>query len=155
VGACLAIVAALIGARVVLHQINETRRNDEERRMRRATALRSVLTLGLIEIYDYVAACALIYAELLLTQFESQISSAGIQIPPLPDDLVKQFTDLIETLDPDHARPFIVLIRRLQIHHSHARDTQRRAASQNSILTRHNVVAYLVDSAEVYPGATN
>ncbi len=150
-GAALAVAAALIGAAVVLDQTATTRRLEECRRARRATALRAVLPLMLTELADYAARCAAINARLLARQSSSPIISPGLGFPSLPLDIVGQMTDLISASKPNHAKPLIILMRRLQIHHARMRDTQRRAwGKDGSILVRANVVHRVIDSAEVY-----
>ncbi len=136
-GAAFAIAAAFIGGAVVLHQTATTRRLEDVRRSRRAAALRAVLPLALSELCDYAARCAAISAELLAQPSSSPVKAPGLSVPSLPPGLVDQLTELIEASEPDHARPLIVLVRRVQIQHARMRDMQRRAGSQTgSILVR-------------------
>jgi hypothetical protein len=150
-GAAFAIAAALIGATVILHQTDTTRRLEDTRRTRRAAALRAVLPLALMELSDYAARCAELHAELLAQPKTRPIRATSLLFPPLPDGLVGQLIELIETIEQDHARPLIVLVRRLQIHQARTRDTQRRAASQlGNVLVWSNVVGRVIDAVEIY-----
>jgi hypothetical protein len=64
---------------------------------------------------------------------------------------VRGITELIEATEPEHARPLIVLIRRLQIHHARVRDIQRRANDKSgSILLWTNVVGSMIGAAEIH-----
>lgn len=150
-GAAFAVAAAILGATVILHQTATTERLETTRRKRRAAALRAAFPLALMELADYAANCAAIHAGLLAQPKTSPIRAPNLQFPPLPDGLVRHLTELIEATESDHARPLTVLLRRLQIHHARARDTQRRAADQDgNILTWHNVVRRVIDAAEIY-----
>jgi len=150
-GAAFAIAAALIGAAVVLDQTATTRGLEEMRRARRATALRAVLPLVLTELTDYAACCAAINARLLAQLSSSAITDPDLEFPALPAKMADRLTDLIEASELNHARPLIVLSKRVQIHHARMRDTRRRATSKDgSILVRANVVHRVIDSAEIY-----
>ena len=151
IGAAFAIAAALLGAAVILHQTATARRLEEKRRERRVAALRAVLPLALMQLSDYAASGAKIHAALLGQPKTQRIKASGLQFPSLPDELVSRLTELIEATDSDRARPLIILVRRLQIHHARARDTQMRStAQQGSILVRTNVVGRVIDAAEIY-----
>jgi hypothetical protein len=150
-GAAFAVAAALIGASVVLHQTATTRRLEETRRERRAAALRAVLPMALTELGDYAVRCAEISATLLTQPNGERIEDPGLRFPPLPAGLVDRLTELIEASEPDHARPLIVLLRRVQIQHARLRETERRASGQGgSILVRARVVGCVIDAAEIY-----
>jgi hypothetical protein len=101
-GAAFAIAAAGVGARVILDQTATTRRLDERRRERRATALRAVLPLDLMELTDYTSKCAAIYGDLLARPNQFNIHAPDLPFPPLPEGLASRLTELIEATDPDH-----------------------------------------------------
>ncbi len=150
-GAMIALVAAVIGAAVVLHQTGTTRRQAETRLMRRAEALRAVLPLALAELSDYTASCAAIYAGLLAQPNSLPITTADLHFPPLPAGLADHLTQLIEVSDPAHAMALITLARRVQIHHSRAEDAAMRLGNRNGLIfVRANVVSNLIGAAEIY-----
>lgn len=115
-GDAFALAAALIGAAVVLDQTATTRRLEEIRRARRATALRAVLPLMLTEISDYASRCAGINARLLAQPSNTAIrENRDLGFPDLPAGVVDRLIDLIEASERDHARPLIILAKRVQI----------------------------------------
>ncbi len=150
-GAVFAIAAAVIGATAILHQTETTRQREEKRRERRAAALRAVLPLALTELSDYAARCATICAEWLVQSRAQGGSALAFQFPALPTGLVDTLIELIEAIESDHARPLVVLLRRLQIQHARARDIQQRVTGQHGkILLRNNVVGGVIDAAEIH-----
>jgi hypothetical protein len=166
-GAAFALAAALIGAIAIVRQTEATERRAEERRQRRATALRAVLPLLLSELNDYAASCANIFAQVLESNEDAPwtwptgkaapgsttfATGVPVMIPPLPSGLVGQLIDLIETIPPDHARPLVTLVKRVQIQHSRALALQQRILSprQGQMVVRSNVLACLIDAIEVH-----
>ncbi len=162
-GAAFALVAALIGAAVILHQTDAStagafrqtsamQRSETERRERRATALRAVLPLALTELADYAANCAEIEMRLLAEMSNSEIIYvAGLMFPPLPIGLVAWMTEMIEVSEPTHGRPLITLVRQVQINHARVRALQTEASeSGKGILFRNNLVGRVIDAAEIY-----
>jgi hypothetical protein len=151
VGAIFAIIAAGIAATVVLLQISAERRLDETRRLRRASALRAVLPLALTELSDYATNCARTLATLLQQPNSLSANLAGKQFPPLPAGLVGRLMEFIEVSEPNHARPLIVLAKRVQIQHARIRDTQQGMTNQHgSILYQPNLSGRLIDTAEIF-----
>ena len=176
-GAALAVAAALIGASAVVRQTAATDRRADERRERRASALRAVLPLMLAELSDYAARCAEIFGETLRNAderegvaklplgvtgpFRHPSPPGAIQgsdwpidhrIPPLPSGLTEQLTDLIETIPPDHARPLVNLIKCVQVQHSRAETWQRDIPSggKEKLVVRANLITSLIDACEVH-----
>jgi hypothetical protein len=170
-GAAFALVAALIGAIAIVRQTGATERRAEERRKRRATALRAVLPLMLSELTDYATRCADLFAEVLENSganfplhWPRQRPAPGtplwpppplpppVMLPPLPSEFVGQLTDLIEAITPDHAQPLVTLVKRVQIQHSRALDLQRRILGprEGEIVVRTNTLARLIDAIEVH-----
>ena len=73
-------------------------------------------------------------------------------VPQLPSGFVGQLTDLIEAIPPDHARPLITLVKRVQFQHARALDLQQRILSPRPggvIVLRMNVLHCLIDAIEV------
>jgi hypothetical protein len=170
-GAAFALAAALIGAGVILHQTQANRRQEEEQRERRATALRAVLPLTLSELSDYAAVCASRLAQLLelgragpeqprgLLRESSEAAfrdrARSLKLPSIPTGLVGQLTELIEATKPAHIKPFVILIRRLQIQHARGRNIQKQANDKDGLLPltidlRTNLVGGVIDAAEVF-----
>ena len=148
-----AIVAALIGAAVVLQQTAEIRKSEERKMAARARALRAVLVLSLMELYDYSTECLQILADLQRRAWPLPIKFLdpdSVTFPPLPTDLINRLTDLIENTSAEHARPFVLLMQCLQTHHGRIRDIQRRAEGNPLInLELHEVEIRLIDAAEL------
>jgi hypothetical protein len=173
VGAAFALAAALIGAIAIVRQTRATEQQAEERRERRATALRAVLPLMLSELTDYARRCADLFAE-VLTHAEGRNPSIGHgwgwpmdrqapgatpfhplaprPIPSLPDGFVGRLTDLIETITLNQARPLVSLVKRVQIQRRRALTLQQRILRprQGEIVVRTNVIASLIDAIEVH-----
>jgi hypothetical protein len=156
-GAAFALAAALIGAIAIVRQTRATERRADERRERRATALRAVLPLMLSELIDYAKRCADIFAEVLAPRHgPSSVRVDELQrpipwqwseeLPPLPAGFVGRLIDLIEAIPSDHARPLATLVRRMQ--HQHSRATDLRQAILSLSWLPHNRVN--VNLAPVY-----
>ena len=171
-GAAFAIAAALIGAIAILRQTAATEDRAEDRRKRRASALRAVLPLMLAELSDYAADCAGIFGEVIrgydahaklnadVSTFRASSPLGVIQkddwpfdqrIGPLPSGFTEQLIDLIETIPSNHARPLVALIRCVQIQHSRAETWQRDILSNDreKTVVRDNLVDSLIDACEV------
>ena len=167
-GAAFALAAALIGAIAIMRQTGATERRAEERRERRATALRAALPLMLSELLDYSKRCADIFAEVLEPSVDPGLRPPGpgrpwdwptyehlpltpALLPSLPSGFVEQLTDLIEAIPPDHARPLVILVRRVQIQHARALNLQRRILSprEEETVVQMNVHLCLIDAIEV------
>jgi hypothetical protein len=136
-GAAFALAAALIGAGVILHQTQDNRRKEEEQRERRAFALRATLAPSLSKLSDYATRSAKMLADAFTI-------SGHITFPEVPDGLVMQLTAFIEAAKTDHAKPFIVLVTRLQFQHSRMLKLQRQ-----SNLSQTEVLLCLVGTAEI------
>ena len=153
VAGLFAIVAALIGAAVVLRQISEIHLSEERKMAARARALRAVLVLSLMELYDYSTECLQILADLQQRAWPLPIKFLdpnSVTFPPLPTDLINRLTDLIENTGAEHARPFVMLMQCLQTHHGRIRDIQRRAKESPLInVELHEIEIRLIDAAEL------
>lgn len=155
-GVAFAVAAAILGATAVLYQTAATRRGEEERRARRFVALRAVLPLTLSELTDYAAACAKIHETLLSPTFGIPIVAPGIQCPSLPNGLVDRLAEIIEASDERHTRPLVVLIQHVQIQHARVQRTKVAASgASRSLLFRPNVIAGIVDAAELHARCGN
>jgi hypothetical protein len=144
-GAAFAVAAAWIGAGVLWHQTQDNRRKDEEQRERRAFALRATLTPSLSELSDFATRSAKILEDAFSRRpVPGTVISGRITFPELPNGLVMQLTALIEAAKPDHAKPFIALVTRLQIEHARMLDLQRQ-----SIFPQIEVLLCLVGAAEI------
>jgi hypothetical protein len=172
-GAAFAIAAAWIGALAVVHQTRATERQAEERRKRRAHALRSVLPLLLSELSDYAERCAEIVDKVLRNygdrvsishRQQSRISPPVViqsldwpkdrSIPPLPSGFTEQLTDLIEVIPPAYAKPLIELIRCVQLQHSRAMTWQREVLRETRSVLYSNLITSLVRTCEVHARCT-
>lgn len=144
-GAAFALAAALIGAGVILHQTQDNRRKEEEQRERRAFALRATLAPSLSELSDYATRSAKTLADAFTQRpVPGTVISGHITFPEVPDGLVMQLTAFIEAAKTDHAKPFIVLVTRLQFQHSRMLKLQRQ-----NILSQTEVLLCLVGTAEI------
>jgi hypothetical protein len=155
-GAAFAIAAALLGAGVILYQTQEARHLADERRKRRAVALRAVLPLALMELSGYAIECATILMRGLRTKpnglhVDSEppeaihVPPGALLVPPVPNGLESRLTELIETTACNHTRPLIVLIRRLQIQQGRAREMGGRGT-----VTRADLIGGVIDAAEIF-----
>lgn len=150
-GVAFAIAAAFIGAAAVLYQTAAARQVEDDKRKRRAEALRATLPMPLSELADYATGCAESYAQLLGHPPDLPIIAPGLQFPSLPVGLSDRFTEMIEASEATHVRPLVLLIRQVQIHHARMQDTRARAEGRHgAILVRQNVITYIVDAAEIY-----
>jgi len=176
-GAAFALAAALVGAIALVRQTTATERRAKTRRARRAAALRAVLPLMLTELTDYAERCVTIFSAVLKRNLTSLALNPAErsapqqlwwvaddeQLPPLPERLVEQLIELIETSEPDHARPLILLARSVQLQHARARELRGRVVRRRDVpqggatrrddgaqvITRANVVDRVIDAAEV------
>ena len=148
-----ALAVALIGAIVIVRQTTTTERREEERRKRRAEALQAVLPLMLSELIGYAKRCADIFEAVLETGAGGRWPTYQ-RIPPLPTGFVGQLTDLIETIPTDQARPLVMLVKRVQIHHSRALLLQQSMLrpQPGEIVDRKNLLYRLIDAIEVHAG---
>ncbi len=166
--AALALVAALIGSALILHQTQAVERRAEERRNRRARALLAILPLALTELADYAVSCSQTILAVLRTDNTDGSAQVGLdgsrppppwtwppdmQLPPLPAGLSDRFVELIETSEPDHAKPLIKLAQHLQIQHARAQALWRDIwpfVNREHLVTRANVLSCIVDAAEAF-----
>ena len=144
-GAAFALAAALVAAGVVWHQTQADRRLEEERRERRAFALRATLAPSLAELSDYATRSAKMLADAFTKRpVLGTVISGHITFPEVPDGLVSQLTAFIEAAKTDHAKPFIVLVKRLQIQYAR----MLRLQSQDT-LPQTEVLLCLFGTAEI------
>lgn len=144
-GAAFALAAALVAAGVVWHQTQANRRLEDERRDRRAFALRAILAPALSELSDYATRSATMLAEAFAKRpVSGTVISGRITFPAVPDGLVLHLTAFIEAAKPAHAKSFIVLVKRLQTQHARMLALQR----QNT-LSQTEVLLCLVGTAEI------
>ena len=135
-GAAIAVAAAFIGARAVIHQTKTTERIEADKKARRAVAIRAVLPLTLAELEDYATRSAEIYLRLSPEWERILFKVEAVRFPPIPEGLPGRMVDLIEASDPSHGKPLIALIRGVQIHHSRMMESFVRAGRyERSTLT--------------------
>jgi hypothetical protein len=164
-GAAFAVAAAIIGAAVVLHQTDSTRRMAEERRERRDEALRGVFALALSELSDYARACGQVLSNILEDQSRRPTLSmggitgvppplvwpAGWQVPQLPDGLAQRLIELIEVNGSERSRKaLIALAERTQVQHARIRSTSQHIQIGTPIVTRPHMIDLLLNAAELH-----
>jgi hypothetical protein len=148
-GAAFALVAALVGAWAVMQQTKATERQAEERRNRRAEALRTTLPVVLTELMDYAIRCAELYARTLA----SAVWPEGERLPPLPSGFVDRLSELIEQANPAFAEALTTLIRVVQIQCTGSsvlpNSLRIRPEVMRDEVLRSNVVFGMINTAEV------
>lgn len=154
-GAAFALCAALASVLVIADQTRSIRQHEEQRREReekqherKVEALRALLPFTLLELFDYAKQSAHATAALLVEDQHGCIVHKGKPCPQLPGGLADQMTRPIQEIGSDYARPLIIVVTQLQIHHSRLQETMR-PSDPTWPLTRHNVLGRIVDSAEI------
>jgi hypothetical protein len=149
-----AISAAAMGVTAILYQVNQSQKSEEKSRKRRASALAATFTMALSELCNYASECARINASLFTDFGSGTIRTPGLQFPRIPVSIVKEVSDLIEVSEEDNAKPLISLIQCVQIFNARIADVQRRATGpSSSLLLPINIVARVIDAAELYARA--
>lgn len=118
----LAIVAALIGARVLNRQTRQNRSLEEDRRKRRLRALRAVLPLTLSSLAEWADACG---SALLDATDRSKgvglVRSALPSVPAIPAEILPQLEAFVEASDEAGAESVANLLADIQIFSSRMR----------------------------------
>lgn len=153
IGASFAIIAAAIGASVVVHQTRTTERLQRELRRGRFLAERAQLPLALNEVAKYAKCAAKALDEIYGQRTGNTIPTAAVipAFPMLPTTGIERFAKVIETADCDQVRTQLaLLLQRLQVQSARMLGLIDQIPDPTHLVHIINIESYIIDAAEVY-----
>ncbi|MFC5422353.1 hypothetical protein ACFPOB_22555 [Bosea eneae] len=114
IGALTALLAAFIGAVFIHRQIRTAWLIEEDKRVRKLLAARSVLPVALSALTDYAIECGKRLRR-LLTHTGSPPSANLLRFPPLPTELIPLFKEIVENAPAEHTVSFRAVVSELQV----------------------------------------
>ncbi len=151
IGGFVAIVAAFIGASAVQLQVNAENIRENERRQRRAMAVRAVLPLTLSEICNYTTLCSNQLVPLYDVLSGLRMTGGIVKFPSLSGSVIKQMQKSIEFEKKDVSAYLALMINRVQILQSRLRETTDALNGRSILLINKGTIESLaIDVAEIF-----
>ncbi|MGF0524571.1 hypothetical protein ACQEDT_23985 [Agrobacterium pusense] len=146
-----AVAAAYVSVRAVRDQIEQERSLEDERRLAKLQAARSVLSLSLSNLCDYSTTCAQLNHDLLLQCGKDRLPRDIVlpAYPVVPDTPVAVLKEMVELSDHTAGMVFAKLASKLQVQSARLRGTARDKAGGQSP-SKSTLESHLIDALEVY-----
>ncbi len=146
-----AVAAAYVSVRAVRDQIEQERSLEDERRLAKLQAARSVLSLSLSNLCDYSTTCAQLNHDLLLQCGRDRLPRDIVlpAYPVVPDTPVAVLKEMVELSDHTAGMVFAKLASKLQVQSARLRGTARDKAGGQSP-SKSTLESHLIDALEVY-----
>lgn len=152
-------IAAVLAYWNTTRSISHARQLDKEKRTRKHAALRAVLPLALSDITQYAAKTSVGLIR-LINLCENEVApkiavARELQIEAVPSSSIDELAEFIEYSEARDAEVLEATLARIQIHDARLRRLLESAASDQGVVTRHNLESLVVDAAIVYAGASS
>lgn len=155
ISGALAILAALIGGKFIVHQTRAQERVEERRTARIRDATRAALPIvlgGVIDWCESVAKCVIVISR--LSASPSSVlnpATSRAEMPQFPTGEVVQLKEAVSIAHPEAAKRCVALLHKIQVTDARIRsgaDGANRVS--NLVVTSDNVSGYAFDLSEVY-----
>ena len=156
VGALLALGAALLGARYLNRQIQQSEEHEIERRVRREAALRAGLPASLSSVCRYCEANMKSLASLSSHAVDGAIPTGTPIADPevVPQEQLMAIRDMIGELPIEKSRALARLLAEIQVSDSRMYSLKRALLSDSGEVTVvYQVYDYMTDVADIYARA--
>ena len=156
----IAIAAALIGARAINRQIQQSDEHEQKRIKRKLTAARVVFPLTLSALCEYSEECARYLIKVYSFRKGDVVQPTASRLPErpiLPDEILTGLTVMAEAAN-DHVAGWInKLAANLQIQYARMRSMHSGFFTDyriGRITTAENIEQYVIDAAKIYASAS-
>lgn len=124
IGALAALLAAFIGAAFIQRQIRTAWLIEEDKRVRKLLAARSVLPVALSALADHATECGKRLRR-LLTNTGSPPNANLLRFPPIPTELIPLFKEIIENAPVQETISFRTVVSELQVLSANLKELRR------------------------------